>query len=101
MGVTLNETSATFARLLGTAILSIPVLLFFARKSTNPEFKAGAVYSIFTYFLASTIVILIAQIKGLMNSMGWSIVVLHIAFSLWSGYYLMKTLKKGSLNYTS
>jgi hypothetical protein len=89
MGVTLDETSTTFARMFGTAIVSIPVLLFFARKSANTEFKRGAVYLLFTYMFASTIILLITQIKGLMNATGWSIVVLHLVFLIWSGYYLV------------
>jgi hypothetical protein len=97
MGVALDETSGTFARLFGTAILCIPVLLFFARKSVNIEFKAGAVYCIFTYYITSAIILLITQIKGLMNGMGWSVVVLHIVFMLWSGYYLIKAVKRDSV----
>jgi len=89
MGVTLDETSTTFARMFGTAILSIPVLLFFARRSANSEFKRGAVYLIFTYMFASTIILLITQLNGLMNAMGWSIVILHLVFMSWSGYFLV------------
>jgi len=89
MGVTLDETSTTFARLFGSLIISIPVLLFFARKSASSEFKRGVVYCIFTYLLASTIILLITQLKGLMNPMGWGIVVLHFVFMLWFGYYLI------------
>jgi hypothetical protein len=96
MGVTLDETSTTFARLFGSLIISIPVLLFFARKSTSAEFKRGVVYSIFIYLLASTIILLITQIKGLMNAMGWSIVILHLVFMLWFGYYLIKPEKRDS-----
>jgi len=90
MGVTLDETSTTFARLLGTLILSIPVLLFFTRKSSGTEFKRGVIYSIFTYLLLSTILLLITQLKGLMNNMGWGIVILHLVFMIWFGYYLIK-----------
>ena len=90
MGVTLDETSTNFARLLGSLILSIPVLLFFARKSSGTEFKRGVVYSLFTYLLLSTILLLINQLKGLMNNMGWGIVFLHLAFMIWFGYYLIK-----------
>ena len=90
MGVTLDETSTTFARLLGTLILSIPVLLFFARKSSGTEFKRGVIYSIFVYLLLSTILLLITQLKGLMNNMGWGIVILHLVFMIWFGYYLIK-----------
>ena len=89
MGLTLDETSTTFARMVGSLIISLPVLLFFARKSASSEFKRGVVYCIFTYLLASTIILLITQIKGLMNAMGWSVVILHLVFLLWFGYYLI------------
>jgi hypothetical protein len=90
MGVTLDETSTNFARLLGTLILSIPVLLFFANKSSGTEFKRGVVYSSFIYLLLSTILLLITQLKGLMNNMGWGIVILHLSFMIWFGYFLIK-----------
>jgi hypothetical protein len=96
MGVTLDETSTTFARLLGTLIISIPVLLFFARKSSGTEFKRGVIYSAFVYLLLSTVLLLITQLKGLMNVMGWGIVILHLAFMIWFGYYLINPRKIGS-----
>jgi len=96
MGLTLDETSTTFARMVGSLIISIPVLLFFARKSASSEFKRGVVYCIFTYLLASTIILLITQIKGLMNAMGWSVVILHLVFLLWFGYYLINQGKMDS-----
>jgi hypothetical protein len=89
MGVTLDDTSTTFARLFGTLIISIPVLLFFVRKSTSTEFRRGVIYCIFTYLLLSTILLLITQLKGLMNPLGWGIVILHFVFMLWFGYYLI------------
>lgn len=94
MGVTLDETSTTFARLFGSLIISVPVLLFFVRKSSSTEFRRGVVYSIFTYLLVSTIILLITQLKALMNPMGWSIVILHFVFMLWFGYYLIKPAKR-------
>ncbi len=96
MGVTLDETSTTFARLFGTLIISIPVLMFFVRKSASTEFRRGVVYCVFTYLLLSTILLLITQLKGLMNPMGWSIVILHFVFMLWFGYYLINQGKMDS-----
>jgi hypothetical protein len=99
MGVTLDETATTLARLLGTLILSIPVLLFFARKSSSSDFKTGVVYSVFVYLLLSTILLLITQLNGLMNAMGWAIVILHLAFLIWFAYYALifkKTNKEKS-----
>jgi hypothetical protein len=90
MGVTLDDTSTTFARLFGSAIMSFPVLLHFARKSDKPEFRNGVVKSMLVYYIASTILLLITQLNGQMNSMGWSVVILHLIFSFWFGYYLIK-----------
>ena len=90
MGVTLDVTSTTFARMFGSAILLIPVLLFFAIKSDNLEFKKGVIYSVIVYLLGSTIILLITQLNGLMNAMGWSIVFLHLVFMVWFGYFLIK-----------
>jgi hypothetical protein len=96
MGVTLDETSTTMARMFGSLLISIPVLVFFARKSSSTEFKRGVMYCAFIYLLASTIILLITQINGLMNSMGWSIVILHLVFMLLFGYYLLMPGKRDS-----
>jgi hypothetical protein len=94
MGVTLDETSTTFARLFGSALISFPVLLFFARRSASAEFKRGVVYCLFIYLIASTIILLITQLKGQMNAMGWTIIILHLVFLLWFGYYLINQGKR-------
>ena len=96
MGVTLDVTSTTFARLFGTLIISIPVLLFFVRKSTSTEFRRGVVSCAFTYLLLSTILLMITQLKGLMNPMGWGIVILHFVFMVWFGYYMINQGKMDS-----
>jgi hypothetical protein len=90
MGVILNETATTFANLFGSALMSFPVLLFFAMKSDKIEFKKGVVKSMFVYFLISGILLFITQLNGQMNSMGWSVVILHLIFIIWFGYFLLK-----------
>jgi hypothetical protein len=94
LGLTLDETSTTLARMFGSLIISIPFLMFFARKSASAEFKNGVIYCAFIYLLASTVILLISQLKGLMNSMGWGIVILHLVFMLWFGYYLLIPTKQ-------
>ena len=96
MGVTLDETSTTFARLFGSLIISIPVLLYFVRKSESTEFRRAVVYCAFTYLLLSTIILLTTQLKGLMNSLGWGIVIIHFIFMVWFGYYLVNQRKTDS-----
>ena len=97
MGVTLDETSTTFARLFGSLIISIPVLLFYVRKSQSTEFRRAVVSSAFTYLLLSTILLLITQLKEQMNPMGWGIVMIHFIFMVWFGYYLVNRSKVGSV----
>jgi hypothetical protein len=89
MGVTLDEAATTFARLFGSAIISFPFILYFARKSANFEFKKGVITSMFVYYIVSTILLLITQLKGQMNSMGWSVVGLHIIFTFWFGRFIL------------
>ncbi len=90
MGVTLDEAATTFARLFGSAIISFPVLLYFARKSANSEFKKSVIKSMFIYYIVSTVLLLITQLSGQMNAMGWSVVGLHVLFTLWFGLFLFK-----------
>jgi hypothetical protein len=90
MGVTLNDTATTFARLFGSAIISFPILLYYARKSDKSEFKNGVVKSLFIYYTISAILLLITQLNGNMNRMGWSVVILHFIFIIWFGFFLVK-----------
>jgi hypothetical protein len=89
MGVTLDETSTAFARMFGSLLISIPVLMFFARKSTNSDFRKGVIYCVCAYLFVSTIILVITLVQGLMNSLGWSMVALHLAFLIWFGYYAL------------
>ncbi len=89
-GVTLTDIATPFARLFGSAVISFPILLWFARRSGNPEFKKGVVYSLFAYFLVSTVVLVVIQLAGLMNALGWGLIGIHAALSVWFGYFIVK-----------
>ena len=89
-GVTLDAIAMSFVRLFGSALISFSILLWFAFKSDNSEFKKGVVYSMFVYFLVSTVLLVIAQLAGQMNALGWSVVSIHVVFLVWFGYFLVK-----------
>jgi hypothetical protein len=89
-GMTLDASAATFARLFGSALLSFPVLLWLARKSSQAEFKKGVVKSLFVYYLISTVLLIIGVISGLMNALGWGVVGIHLVLLVWFGYFLLK-----------
>ncbi len=89
-GVTLNAIATSFVRLFGSALISFSILLWFALKSNKSEFKKGLVYSMFAYFLVSTVLLVIAQLAGQMNALGWSVVGIHLVLLAWFGYFLVK-----------
>jgi hypothetical protein len=89
-GVSLNDVATTFARLFGSGLISFPVLLWFARKSENSEFKKGVVYSLFAFYIVSTIILISTQLAGLMNSLGWIVVGIHVVLLVWFGYFVIK-----------
>lgn len=89
-GVTFNDIATTFARLLGSALISFSILLWFARKSNEPEFKMGVVYSMFAYYFVSSVLLVIALLTGQMNAMGWSVVGIKAVLLVWFGYFLVK-----------
>ena len=90
MGVTLGANATMFARMFGSALISFPILLWFTRKSASTEFRKAVVTSLFVYYLVSGILLLIARLTGMMNPMGWSVVILHVVLTIWFGYYLVK-----------
>ena len=89
-GVTLNAITTSFVRLFGSALISFSILLWFAYKSDKSEFKKGVVYSMFAYFLVSTVLLVIAQLAGQMNALGWSVVGIHLILLVWFGYFIVK-----------
>ena len=89
-GVTLDAIATSFVRLFGSALISFSILLWFAYKSDKSEFKKGVVYSMFAYFLVSTVLLVIAQLDGQMNALGWSVVGIHLVLLVWFGYFIVK-----------
>ncbi len=89
-GITLNEIATTLARLFGSALVSFAILLWFARKSGNSDFKEGVAYSMSAYYVVSTILLLIAELAGQTNVLGWSVIIIHVVLLVWFGYFLVK-----------
>ena len=89
-GVTLDRTATTFVRLFGSAVLTFPVLLWYARAWADVALKRVAIRTLFVYYVVSTVLIVIAQLGGLMNSLGWIIVGIHVLFMIWFGAFVGK-----------
>jgi hypothetical protein len=44
----------------------------------------------FAYYAVSDVVLLLAQLSGLMGPTGWGMVLAHSVLSVWCGYALLK-----------
>ena len=89
-GVALEPTAIPIARLFGSAALTFPVLLSYARTSADTALRRTAVRALFVYFLVSTAVLAVTQLGGLMNALGWILVAVHVVFAIWFGAFLTK-----------
>ena len=89
-GVTLDNNTAFALRLFGSALLAFPVLLWFARKSSQVSFRKSVAAAMLVYYFASGLVLLSLQLAGMVNSLGWVIIAIHLAFSLGYTYFSVK-----------
>ena len=89
-GVILNATATTFARLFGSSLISISLILWFARQCDQSLLKRGVAYSLFVYYLISTVLLLLTVLAGLMNVLGWIVISIHLILLIWFGYFVFE-----------
>jgi hypothetical protein len=89
-GVKMDPFGLVLARLFGSALLAFCTLLWYAREKEAKDLKKAAVRSMFVYWLISTVLLVSTQLNGMLNSMGWSTVVLHLVFTIWAGVFAFK-----------
>ena len=80
------------AQYFGSTHVAFSVLLWLALAADDSQFLRMIVISFFAGDLAGTIVLLIAQLNGLMNTSGWALVGLSALLALGYGYGTLKGL---------
>ena len=89
-GVTPDAFGVSLARLFGSALLAFVTLLYYARGSESADLQKATIRSLFLYWLVSSVFLIMSQLGGLFNSMGWSTILLHVGFLIWYGVYAFK-----------
>jgi len=89
-GVEPSPFATALARMFGSALLAICTLLWYARKSKSTDLQTAALRSMFLYWLASSVFLVMAQLAGIFNAMGWATIVMHVGFMIWYGTYAFK-----------
>ena len=86
-GAELSTVGLMLARLLGAAFLGFGILRWTARKAEPGELLSALVLAGFVEDAIGFVVLLMAQMAGLMNAMGWSNVALYGIFAAGFGYF--------------
>jgi len=86
-GITLGPGGIFMARLYGASLVGNLMLSWFARNAADSEARQAIVLDLFVYDAIGFVVALLAQLSGLMNPLGWSIVVIYLLLALGYGYF--------------
>ena len=87
-GVTLGAGAAFPAREYGAALFGNLALTWFAREASESVARLAIIRALFVYDALGVVVTGIALYTGVLNQLGWVVVVVYLFFTLGFGYYL-------------
>ena len=85
-GITLDKAGTLVAQLFGALLIGVAVLNWFARDVTDPEARQAVVVGNLTGDVVGFVVILIGQLAGIANALGWANVAIYLLLALGFGY---------------
>lgn len=91
-GISGGMSLLLITRYFGTTHLSFALLLWLGLRSNDARFLRFLVASFFAGDLAGSVILLIAQLDGRMNEMGWALVGLSFLFAVGYGYGAVKKM---------
>jgi hypothetical protein len=92
-GAKVEPSGAFVAQLYGAAFILLGVMLWFARTDQGSEALRAIVLAVLIGDGIGFIVALLAQLAGVMNALGWSVVALYLLLSVGFGYSYFQLAK--------
>jgi hypothetical protein len=89
LGVTVGAGGLFIARLYGASLFGNLMLTWSAKNVAESNVRRIIALDLFVYDAIGFVVALIAQLSGLMNPLGWFIVLVYLFFTLGFGYLLV------------
>ncbi len=90
LGATLNDAGTFTAREYGAAMMGTLLLCWFAKDVKAADARGAILLDLLVYDLIGVVITLMVVFSGVMNVLGWGIVVVYLFFTLGSAYLLMK-----------
>ena len=85
-GITLDKAGTLVAQLFGALLIGLATLNWFARNVTEPEARQAVVLGNLVGDVVGFVVILIGQLSGIANALGWSNVAIYLLLALGFAY---------------
>ena len=89
-GTTVDAQLALIGQLFGAALLGYALLTWTARNAAASDARAAIVLALFVSDAIGFVVGLIAQLRNVVNQVGWSTVVIYLLLALGFGYFQFK-----------
>jgi len=93
LGSSFGPGAAITAREYGAALLGNLMLTWFARKAEESVARRAIVLDLFVYDAIAFVAVLLIQLSGGLNLLGWGIVAIYLFFTLGFGYFLLPQKK--------
>jgi hypothetical protein len=85
-GITLDKAGTLVAQLFGGALIALAVVNWFARDVTDPAARQAVVFGNLAGDIVGFVVILLGQLAGIANAVGWSSVAIYLLLALGFAY---------------
>ena len=89
LGSSYGPGAAITAREYGAAVLGNFMLTWLARKAEESVVRRAIVWDLFVYDAIAFVAMLLIQLSGGFNLLGWGIVAIYLFFALGFGYFLL------------
>lgn len=86
-GLVIDAAFGLVAQLFGTALIGYSILTWLCRTAGDSDARRAVVLALFISNGAGFVLALIAQLKGLVNSVGWSTVAIYLLLAIGFAYF--------------
>lgn len=86
-GLTVDAGFALVAQLFGAALIGYAILTWLVRASGDSDARRAIVLALFISDGVAFVLALMAQLRGLVNSLGWSTVAIYLLLALGFAYF--------------
>jgi hypothetical protein len=86
-GLEVNAGFALIAQLFGAALIGYAVLTWSARTAGESDARRAIVFALFIGDAVAFVLALMAQLKGLVNNLGWSTVAIYLLLAIGFAYF--------------